>query len=444
MSNYSAVVVTISNLRPHTNADRLVCTDIFGNNVIVGKDTKVGDKGLFFPLESQIGAEFAENNDLIRRKDENGKTAGGMFDNNRRVRAQTFRGEKSMGFWIPISSLDSFAQQGYCIGTEENEELEKIGDFVISQKYIPKTNGSGMGGGPKAGRKPRVSRVVPGQFHFHTDTSQLGRNLHKINPSDQIVITWKMHGTSSIVSNCLTNRRLSWYEKLLGSMGLKIEEQVYDYIYASRRVIKNEFEEAKEHFYGHDLWSDIGKEHFGGKLHNGETVYYEIVGFTKDGSPIQGGFDYGCEPSGAKMTVLSGDADTGHLEFNPHPQHKIFVYRITMTSSDGSVTELQWNQVKERCVEMDVSTVPEIYYGPVFVTFETMDENWRDGMLEELKRRFVHDQDSQFCTNSVPEEGVCVRKEGSVIETFKLKSFRFLEHETGQLDKGEVTIEEEN
>ena len=43
--------------------------------------------------------------------------------------------------------------------------------------------------------------------------------------------------------------------------------------------------------------------------------------------------------------------------------------------------------------------------------------------------------------NKVPEEGICVRKEGLVIEIFKLKSFRFLEKESKQLDKGEVDIE---
>lgn len=80
MSNYSATVVSISNLRPHTNADRLLCTNIFGNNIIVGKDTMIGQVGLFFPVESQLGVEFASNNDLIRRKDKDRKPAGGMFD----------------------------------------------------------------------------------------------------------------------------------------------------------------------------------------------------------------------------------------------------------------------------------------------------------------------------------------------------------------------------
>ena len=60
MSNYAATVVQIDNLRKHENADRLQITNIFGNTVIVGLDTKIGDVGLFFPLESQIGLEFAQ------------------------------------------------------------------------------------------------------------------------------------------------------------------------------------------------------------------------------------------------------------------------------------------------------------------------------------------------------------------------------------------------
>src|SRR5690606_26291120 len=110
---------------PHSNADRLVCTNIYGNNVIVGKDTKIGDLGLYFPLEAQLGVEYAKANDLIRRKDENGKPAGGMFDDNRRVRAQTFRGEKSMGFFIPIESLNNFYPNGKPIDVfTEGQEID--------------------------------------------------------------------------------------------------------------------------------------------------------------------------------------------------------------------------------------------------------------------------------------------------------------------------------
>lgn len=413
MGNYSATVVRISNLRPHSNADRLVCTNVFGNNVIVGKDTKIGDLGLYFPLESQLGEEFAKANDLIRRKDENGKAAGGMFDDNRRVRAQTFRGEKSMGFFIPVESLRSFTEFPYI----EGDEIEKIKDYTISTKYIPRTNRVNTAG-PKQGRKPRESKVIDGQFRFHFDTTQLGKNIHKIQPDDQIAITWKLHGTSAIVGNVLVKKPLSLLDRVARYLGVNIKDSHYEYLYASRRVVKNEFMEAKQHFYSYDLWTEVGKQ-FEGKLRSGETLYYEIVGFLKDGGVIQGGFDYKCERG----------------------TNKVYVYRITQTAPDGSVVELQWNQVKQRCKELDVDYVPEIFYGIAHEILPVTD--WPEGVLPFLKENFVYDQDSQFCENKVPEEGICVRKEGLEIEVFKLKSFRFLEVETKALDANVVDIETE-
>jgi hypothetical protein len=308
----------------------------------------------------------------------------------------------------------------------------------------------------KEGRKPRESRLVPDQFRFHFDTAQLGKNIHKLSPTDVVAITWKLHGTSAIAARVLVKRSLSWLEKLL-LLFVKIETSIYDYVYASRRVVKNEFQETKDHYYGHDLWTEVGQKTFGGKLHAGETVYYEIVGYTKDGSPIQKGFDYGCVPlvniEGEFYTIPSTNpADILNLEDTPawriKPQHKIFVYRITQTAVDGSVVELQWNQVKERCLELGVNPVPEIFYGEAdlfaFTTGEEfIPEKWQTSYLEYLKRTYVYDQDSIFCNNNVPEEGICVRKEGLQIEVFKLKSFRFLEHETKSLDKGEVDVETE-
>lgn len=449
MSNYAASVVRIKEIRPHSNADRLVCTNIEGNNVIVGKETQPGDLGLFFPLEAQIGQEFAEKNDLIRRKDENGKPAGGMFDNNRRVRAQQFRGEKSMGFWISIKSLDNL-ERGFSEKVKEGDIIEDLGKYSISRKYVVKVPDHEAMGFRKRGRQPRESKIIPGQFHFHLDTEQLGRNIHKINPNDLVVLTWKLHGTSAIVSNCLTKRKMGFFDKLASIVGINVEKSHYEYIYASRRVIKNEFAETKQHFYGHDLWSEIGKEHFDGKLHTGESVYYEIVGYTKGGSYIQKDFDYGCAPMKQIIHVLptTDDVLEGRyakpIEQVSTPQHKVFVYRITMTAEDGTVTELQWNQVKARCNEIGVPHVPEIYYGVAGGIF-TVDEpsgNWGDDVLDFLRAAYVHDQDSQFCANKVPEEGIVLRKEGLNIECYKLKSFRFLSMETGQLDKGETNIED--
>ena len=39
---YSGFVVKVENLREHTNADKLQIANVFGNDVVTGKDVKEG------------------------------------------------------------------------------------------------------------------------------------------------------------------------------------------------------------------------------------------------------------------------------------------------------------------------------------------------------------------------------------------------------------------
>lgn len=427
--NYKAVIVKLNGVRKHSNADRLSCVNIFGNNIIVGKDVKDGDIGVYFPLESALSKEFMYENSLNSSKELNRDSENkGYFGKHGRVKAQKFRGENSMGFWMPLTCLSYLGVSDFEVG----EEFEEVNGHPICSKYIPptKTQGSGI---PKTGKayKKKESKVITNQFRFHYDTSQLGKNMHKINPEDVISISWKMHGTSAIASKVLCKKRLSWKEKVAKLLGIKVIETEYSYLYASRKVVKNEAI-TPNHYYNYDLWTEVGKTHFEGKLHDGESVYYEIVGYTKDGSYIQKGFDYGCQQYGIEGEV----------------SNRTYVYRVTRTAPDGSFIDLDWGQVKERCKELGVEYCPEIYYGKAddFYYHSVKEENqtldsWRNELLLSLQEKYVYDQDSQFCINKVPEEGIVVRKEGLYLEAFKLKSFRFLEFESKQLDEEVIDIE---
>ncbi len=105
---YKATILKIKNVRPHSNADRVLLATCHGNQVVVGIDTKEGDLGIYFPTDGQLSHEVCHYNNLYRESSLNyepdGKT--GMFDTNRRVRTQKFRGEISDGFWMPINMLD--------------------------------------------------------------------------------------------------------------------------------------------------------------------------------------------------------------------------------------------------------------------------------------------------------------------------------------------------
>jgi len=427
-SNYSAVVVRLGEVRKHSNADRLMCTTIFGNNIIVGLDAKEGDVGIYFPLEAQIGQELADANDLIRRKDEDGKPAGGMFDKNRRVRAQSFRGEKSMGYFMTITDFFKIPEFAALI-LEDGDDLDIVAGMQVSKKFeLPKRMQS-EGNSLNGKKAKRESRVVEGQFNFHFDTAQLGRNMHKVQPDDLISITWKFHGTSGVAAyvKCKKTEFSIW--NLIGKkLGLDIVDTYYDYVFSSRKVIKND-DKVYHHFYDSDLWTMAGNM-FKTKLRKGESVYYELVGHTDGGKEIQKGYDYKCAPNTSE----------------------IYVYRMTSTNEDGDVIEMPWHQVKHRCEEMGFKTVPEIYYGNAY---ELMDdrvhdeaynqgESFSESFFGHLGREYVYDQDSYFCNNKVPEEGIVVRVErGNGIECFKYKSFKFLGHETKMLDKGEADVESE-
>lgn len=416
--NYACSVVQLGQIVDHPSADRLKLTTIYGNTVIIGLDSKEGDIGLFFPLESQIGEEFAKANDLLRRKDETGKTVGGLFDENRRVRAQKLRGVPSMGFYCPFSYLENLSK--YCGGNGKDWEVKdfkigysfnNLGNLVISTKYIPKgkPQRSGSGNGPIV-RKP--SRYIKEQFKEHFDTTNLFRNVHKIPIDKPLIVTWKLHGTSLRCGNVLVKRNLSLLERLSRFLGAKILETEYDFIVGSRTVIKDP--KAGPGFYNKDIWGKVSSDLFKDKLHKGEMIYGEIVGYVPDSdSLIQKGYTYGC----AKGT------------------YNVYIYRITNTNIDGITIDLTWDQIVERCSQLMVKTVPY-----VDVIYRDSEHNTTDEwFINYIRTKYLEtDCHLQF---SMPEEGICIRVDSLIPEIYKAKSFRFLELETKQLDNGEVDVE---
>lgn len=100
-------VVEIKTLIPLDNCDNVQGAIIFGNQIIVGNDTKIGDIGLYFPVETQLSSEFCSSNNLYRKAELNvDPEKKGYIEENRRIRCVKFRGNKSEGFFIPLNSLD--------------------------------------------------------------------------------------------------------------------------------------------------------------------------------------------------------------------------------------------------------------------------------------------------------------------------------------------------
>ena len=429
--NYAATVVDLKDFVDLPNCDNVKAALIYGNSVIVAKTAQAGEQGLFFPVETQLSTIFLGSNNLFRHHEWGNidSTKTGFFEQHGRVKAVRFRGHKSEGFWIPINSL-SFIPGIKINDFNVGDTFDEIDNIPICTKYISK---DGPVGEPNSKRSSQTTHIVEGQFRFHYDTSNLKKNIYKLQPTDIISISDKWHGTSAIIGKVLVGRELSWLERLLTKFGIKIQTTEYATICSSRRVIKGIGK------FNSDLYGTVAKE-VEDKILKGYTLYGEIVGYKPDGSHIQKGtkgkvYHYGCEKG----------------------EHKFVVYRIVSTNVDGKTLELTWLQMKEFCNKYGLEMVKELYYGTVLEFLKTYDpdgyfcqkylgpnqqETWHQYLLEVIQTTFVNDQMCPHNNNELPAEGVVVRIDHlDECESWKLKNFAFLELETKMNDAGEVDIE---
>jgi hypothetical protein len=416
--NYCANVVSIKSVIELEGMKTIAHTNIFGNMVIVSKEVKIGDIGIFFPVETKLSHDFLSNNNLYRHNNLNiDQTKKGFFEDNGRIRCVKFQGYKSMGFFIPLNSLDFTNHKEDLI---EGSSFDEIAGIKICEKYIVKQSRT-PGSGTKTGNKKlkKISKLIENQFRFHTSTSQLGKSIHMINPDDIISITSKLHGSSLVSSLILCKKNLNLFERILKLLGVNIIDTEYSNIYSSRKVIKNDnLRLTKNDYYSEDIWGIANKE-LKPFLQKGITFYAEIVGYLSNNSMIQKDYDYGCEPG----------------------THAIYIYRITYTNPDGLVYEFSAKQVQDFCKMNGLNAVPELYYGRVrdLVNYKDSEE-----LLEFLQKTYLEKDCSMCkCKPSIPDEGIVVRVEANDLQVYKLKSYKFLEKETKEADTGEANIEDD-
>lgn len=256
---------------------------------------------------------------------------------------------------------------------------------TICEKYIPRRKKSTiMVGG---GRTRKHHDPIAPLFAEHADTEQLAYNLSAFHQGDLVEITLKMHGTSQRTGYLPTLKgyKRTLLDKLLHRVGSPIYN--WGYVTGTRRVVLDDFDGG---FYGSNAFREQHSKVFEGKLHKGETVYYEVVGFTQDKQPIMAScdnkkvgdkefvkqygektvFSYGCYPDGVKevtnpkityATVMIGDTSfTANeiTEYESAPQSDFYVYRMTMTNEDGDVVEYTPDFMRYRCEQMGVKCVP--------------------------------------------------------------------------------------
>ena len=443
---YNAYVTRIKNLRKHPNADRLQLGECFGNTVCVSLDYEDNQLGVYFPTDGQLSEEFAEKNNLLRKKDDSGNNIGGYMDPQKRnVIAIKLRGEKSDGLFLPLESLKDF---GDISTLKEGDIISIFNGHEIAYKYIPKANYK-RAYNEKTNKTRKKKVPIAPLFAEHADTEQLAYNLFAFKPGDEIEISLKMHGTSQRTGYfpALKGYKDSYackagnaFRHLINRIvGKELYEDnhdgepiyEYDYVSGTRRTVLENYEGG---FYGDNHFRQQHHDKFVGKLMKGETVYYEVVGFTDSGAPIMGNgkneklgkdfvkqygketvFSYGCSPNGLSNKSITADIV---------PVSECYVYRMTMTNEDGFVVEYSPNFMRYRCEQMGVKCVPVFWKGALIDTHDVYAKENMENYLMELVERFYDGADPIGKTHI--REGVVVRiVNRPKFTAFKHKNFSF-------------------
>lgn len=413
--SYNAYVCRIKNLRKHNNADKLMLGECFGNTVCVDTSYEVDELGIYFPTDGQVSPEFAENNNLLRKKDENGKSIGGYMDPMKRnITTIRLRGEKSDGLFLHLSCVSytgvllSELTEGFAFTTLNGHE--------ICKKYIPmRQNRQGQVSEGNHVRKKKAP-IAP-LFIEHADTEQLAYNLDAFKPNDLVEITLKMHGTSQRTGYLpmFKGYKRTLLDKIMRRDGTPIYE--YGYVSGTRRTVLNDWEGG---FYGSNMFRKKHADFFEGKLHKGEEVYYEVVGFTDEGMPIMSSasnrklndkdflkqygetttFSYGCS--------CTGYYTYGDGSYDVLPKSDFYVYRMTMTNEDGDVVEYTPDFMRYRCEQMGCKCVPVLWRGFLDDTTDWNDAGMTAGeQVKEIAEQYYDGPDPIGKTHV--REGVVIR-----------------------------------
>lgn len=457
-------VVKVDKLRPHPNADRLLLAEFFGNTTCVSANTVIGELGIYFPSDNQLSLEYCDANHLCRKDADGNPDTGYLERDKRNIKPIKLRGEKSDGIFMPLSSIAFTGANldDYDIG----DTITIVNGIEICGKYIPRGRNKTHGEDTPRTRKPKIN-IAP-LFSEHKDTEQLAYNLSAFKPEDEIEITLKMHGTSGRTAflPVAHPRKQNFIQKLFRK---PIHyDYTYDYISGTRRTVCENFEGG---FYGSNEFRQQHHNKFVGKLMKGETVYYEIVGFTHTGQPIMSNgtnktvgedfvkqygdttvFSYGCEPAGKKIMYGEDEEGVFSIEQETH-QSDIYVYRMTMTNEDGFTVEYTPDFMRYRCEQMGVKCVPVLWKGTIpKYPASTEDDTIAAGEWIKTVAEQYYDGPDPIGKNHI-REGVVVRIiNRPTFTAFKHKnwSFRMLEGiikdsaDAPDMEEAEEIIKENN
>lgn len=411
--NYTCTVVEIDKLFPIENADKIQKAVVLGNDVVVSKDVKVGDKMLYFVSGTKLSEDYCKLNNLLDKAELNSDNTKVGFISHRqfRVKAIKLRGVVSDGMLMPLLSLVPVlgSSNGFLTNLKVGDEFTDIENVSICEKYITPVKTNSQKGQKTKNPNKLKGLLLDNQFRFHHETEHFVKHKNKFTQETEIIITRKLHGSSMILANVLVNKELSFLDKVYKFFGATIVTKEYGIVWSSGKPKSkmpkgiesktNKWETSNQSYYTSDIWARAYKE-IGDCVEKGVSIYAEIVG-----------------------KGVQGDLFTYNQDYGIH------VYRITRTSVDGDVVELSWEQVKKYCEKYGLNYVEEYFVGKV-KELVVLD----DSLLGFLQQKYLN----KSYPDCKIDEGICVRIR-ETDEIFKLKSPNFIKMES---DNQEKSVEE--
>ena len=168
---------TVDNIFEIKGADRIELAQIGGWGCIVKKDEfSIGDKGLFFEIDSWIPATDERFNFLGSTKDYMGKQGW-------RIKTMKMRKTLSQGLLLPLSTFPE-------LDTSLEDHAETLGVLKWDDSHIKKSSGNSMLAGTKSGKFP--------SFISKTDQERLQNLSHyfKLHKNTYFEETLKLDGSS--------------------------------------------------------------------------------------------------------------------------------------------------------------------------------------------------------------------------------------------------------
>ena len=416
--NHQAIIAQITQTIAIPNADNIQIGVVLGEQVVISKDWQVGMVGVYFPVEVQLSEDFTYWNNLNRNKELNAdKTKSAFFDTNRKVRAQPFMKVKSEGFFAGLECL-SYLRSDWETYFKLGDRFSEVDGNEVCRKYISEATRKAKENAAKAKTK-KIKVIEAPLFKEHVSTAQFKHNLNLIPKGSLIYIQAKIHGSSARQCYTQVTRKLPTWKSLINKVLPIFKESDWEYIVGTRRVALFQDQANKEGFHGKEAWRFEVLESLKPFIKKNMTIYGEISGYA-NGKPIMAVHNTESLKNKAlnkkygKNMVYKYGCTEGQMRFH--------VYRITLTTEDGTCIDYSQAQIDQWCADSGVLgpvTVhpPFLYDGDTEALAKLVDE------LTERPEVLCED----YIDPSHISEGVIVRVEtGSTTPLFlKSKSFAF-------------------